>query len=117
MQQFQSLRTRNALHWDSQYEGLRYVGQGGQGVVYHCERAGVDGFRIPIALKAFSPNVYASASDYISDMGRMAEVAMHVSQFNAISYSTFTISSRTTASVLWLWNGSTDTIYAISSTQ
>lgn len=80
MQQFQSLRTRNALHWDSQYEGLRYVGQGGQGVVYHCERAGVDGFRIPIALKAFSPNVYASASDYISDMGRMAEVAMHVSQ-------------------------------------
>lgn len=49
-------------------------------MVYHCERAGVDGFRLPIALKAFSPSVYASATDYVSDMGRMAAVAMHVSQ-------------------------------------
>lgn len=80
MQRFQTLRTRNKVHWDSQYEGLRFVGQGGQGVVYHCERSGVDGFRLPIALKVFSPNTYATASDYTSDMTRMATVAMHVSQ-------------------------------------
>ncbi len=74
------MRTQRRLHWDSEYEGLRFVGQGGQGVVYYCERSGVDGFRHPVALKAFSPINYANSSDYVADMGRMAAVAMRASQ-------------------------------------
>lgn len=77
---FQQFRQLKALHWDSQYEGMQFVGQGGQGMVFHSRRIGVDGFRLPVALKAFSPLVYASVADYEADMRRMAEVAMRVAR-------------------------------------
>jgi serine/threonine-protein kinase len=75
---FQSLGRQDALVWDSQYVGMEIVGRGGQGVVFRCERAGVDDFRLPVALKAFSPEVYACADDYESDMRRIAAVSMRV---------------------------------------
>jgi serine/threonine-protein kinase len=75
---FLALGEEQLLHWDSKFENLRIVGRGGQGVVFRAERSGVDGFRLPVALKAFTPAVYANAAAYETDMRRVASVAMRV---------------------------------------
>ncbi len=52
------------------------LGQGGQGVVYHAECAGVDGFvNRDLALKLFSPCNYPTLASYERDMQRIARVA------------------------------------------
>ncbi len=52
------------------------LGQGGQGVVFLAECAGVDGFvNRGLALKLFSPCNYPSLTSYEKDMQRIARVA------------------------------------------
>lgn len=75
---FRTLEQGDSLGWDSSYEGMKVVGKGGQGVVFRCERGGADGFRLPVALKAFSPMVYEQVEDYEADMLRVSSVAMRV---------------------------------------
>ncbi len=61
--------------------GLREkLGAGGQGVVYLTERRGADGFTLPVALKIFSPERYASQEAYELDMRRQAQVAAKVAR-------------------------------------
>ena len=64
-----------ALHWDAHVRLVRLIGEGGQGVVYLGERRGADGFTLPVALKAFSPEPYRDADAYDEDMARVAQVA------------------------------------------
>lgn len=52
-------------------------------MVLRCERTGTDDFRLPVALKVFSPEVYVCADDYESDMQRVASVAMRVAQLQS----------------------------------
>ena len=58
----------------------KILGSGGQGIVYLGERIGADGFRLPIALKVFSPSSYADAGTYNAAMTRMAQVAARVAR-------------------------------------
>jgi serine/threonine-protein kinase len=58
----------------------RILGSGGQGVVYLGERVGADEFRLPVALKLFSPGGYADAGAYDAAMTRMAQVAARVAR-------------------------------------
>ncbi len=52
------------------------LGEGGQGVVYLAECAGVDGFvNRDVALKLFSPRHYPTLASYEKDMQRIAQVA------------------------------------------
>jgi serine/threonine-protein kinase len=46
--------------------------------VYLCERLGADQFRLPVALKIFSPENYGTAARYDEGMARMARVAQRV---------------------------------------
>lgn len=75
---FHALNKERSLGWAARFENLKLLGMGGQGVVYRSESRGADGFRKPVALKVFSPEVYSSSRDYESDMGRIARVAARV---------------------------------------
>lgn len=77
---FRELKAGGVLSWPSQFEGLTLLGTGGQGVVYRSEWQGADGFRKPVALKVFSPEIYFSPQDYEADMRRIAKVAARVAE-------------------------------------
>jgi len=66
--------------WTSHLRLLTKIGAGGQGVVYLTERRGADGFTLPVALKVFSPERYATPVHYDSDMARIGRVAATVAQ-------------------------------------
>ena len=61
--------------WDASRPFLKPLGTGGQGVVYLSERSGVEGFKIPVALKVFSPDRFDRPSAYAREMSRLAGVA------------------------------------------
>lgn len=75
---FRALNQERSIGWATQFDHLKLLGKGGQGVVYRTESRGADGFRKPIALKVFSPEVYCTPQDYECDMGRIARVAARV---------------------------------------
>jgi serine/threonine-protein kinase len=75
---YRSLLDEPRLSWIETHRMGRRLGSGGQGVVYLCERLGADQFRLPVALKIFSPEGYESAARYDEAMGRMARVALRV---------------------------------------
>lgn len=66
--------------WTTHLRLLTKLGSGGQGVVYLTERRGSDGFTLPVALKVFSPQRYATPNHYDSDMSRMGRVAAKVAR-------------------------------------
>ena len=66
--------------WTTHLRLLTKLGSGGQGVVYLTERRGSDGFTLPVALKVFSPERYATPNHYDSDMSRMGRVAAKVAR-------------------------------------
>jgi serine/threonine-protein kinase len=68
------------LHWTEYHTLSRRLGAGGQGVVYLTTRRGTDNFTLPVALKIFSPERYASEQLYVEAMNRIAAVAARVAQ-------------------------------------
>ncbi len=68
------------LSWTTHLRLLKQLGEGGQGVVYLTERRGTDGFTLPVALKVFSPERYATLEDYEEDMARVGAVAAAVAR-------------------------------------
>jgi serine/threonine protein kinase len=75
---YQSIVDAPHLDWTRHYRKLRLLGSGGQGVVFLCEAQGADQFRLPVALKLFSPESYRDADAYRDDMARIAQVAARV---------------------------------------
>jgi serine/threonine-protein kinase len=75
---YRALLDEPRLSWIESHRMGRRLGSGGQGVVYLCERLGADQFRLPVALKIFSPEGYESAERYDEAMARMARVALRV---------------------------------------
>ncbi|MCS7045240.1 MAG: serine/threonine protein kinase [Gemmataceae bacterium] len=77
---YHALKNSDRIHWAAQYCKIRLLGKGGQGVVYLSERQGSDLFRLPVALKIFSPEQYRDAAAYDEDMTRIAAIAQRVAQ-------------------------------------
>ncbi len=75
---YQSVLNAQSLDWERRYRKLRQLGSGGQGVVFLGERQGADQFRLPVALKVFSPESYRDAQAYEEDMARIAAIAARV---------------------------------------
>ncbi len=75
---YERLLSNESIRWAAEYKKIRLLGKGGQGVVYLSERIGTDLFRLPVALKIFSPESYRDASAYSDDMARIAEIASRV---------------------------------------
>jgi serine/threonine-protein kinase len=68
------------LNWTEYHSLSRRLGSGGQGIVYLTTRRGSDNFTLPVALKVFSPERFASEQAYVEAMGRIATVAARVAQ-------------------------------------
>jgi len=77
---YRAILNQPQLDWTERHCLLRRIGAGGQGVVFLGERRGADGFRLPVALKVFSPERYEDDHSYHEAMGRMARVAARVAQ-------------------------------------
>ncbi|MDP7015724.1 MAG: serine/threonine-protein kinase [Pirellulaceae bacterium] len=77
---YREVLTDKRFHWTTHHRLQRLLGSGGQGVVYLSERRGADGFTLPLALKIFSPERYASVQHYEHAMIRIARVAARVAQ-------------------------------------
>ena len=75
---YEELIEEGGLTWTTRCRDLRLLGRGGQGVVYLATREGADGFTLPVALKAFSPESYRDDEAYDTDMARIAAVAAKV---------------------------------------
>lgn len=75
---YRAILQGQSLDWNEPHRFDRILGSGGQGVVFLCERQGGDDFRLPVALKVFSPERYSTREAYEQDMARMARVAMKV---------------------------------------
>ncbi|HWE36845.1 MAG TPA: serine/threonine-protein kinase [Isosphaeraceae bacterium] len=77
---YRAILGRRRLDWTEHHRLLRRLGAGGQGVVFLAERLGADDFRLPVALKVFSPEPYDDDDAYDQAMARMARVAARVAQ-------------------------------------
>jgi len=75
---YRSILDEPRLEWTEHHRLLRRLGSGGQGVVFLGERVGTDGFRLPVALKVFSPEAYENDQEYLDAMERMAKVAARI---------------------------------------
>src|SRR3981081_2374177 len=76
--QYRALPNGDCVTWGAQYRKIRLLGKGGQGVVYLSERQGTDSFRLPVALKIFSPESYRDVESYLTDMSRIADISSRV---------------------------------------
>jgi serine/threonine protein kinase len=76
--QYQNLQTSDIIEWAAQYRKIRVLGRGGQGIVYLSERQGSDLFRLPVAVKIFSPEQYRDLASYEEDMIRIADISSRV---------------------------------------
>lgn len=66
----------NQEHISIEYE----LGKGNQGVVYYSEKIGNDSFRLPVALKFFSPDGFRTDDEYRHIMNYGAKVASAIAQ-------------------------------------
>ncbi|MGE3314561.1 MAG: serine/threonine-protein kinase [Planctomycetaceae bacterium] len=77
---YDAIVARQRLGWMSRRPFLRCLGVGGQGIVFLSERQGSDDFRLPVALKLFSPEKYVDADEYEREMARLGQVMARVAR-------------------------------------
>lgn len=76
--EYDALTRGEKIVWTGHYRLRRMLGRGGQGEVFLSEYRGTDGFTVPVALKIFSPERYATAAGYQSAMKRIASMAARI---------------------------------------
>lgn len=77
---YNDLLNERRLSWTSHLRFLKQLGIGGQGVVFLSERRGADGFSLPVAVKIFSPDRFATAADYAQGMQRISRVSSRIAR-------------------------------------
>ncbi|MFK7817730.1 MAG: serine/threonine-protein kinase [Planctomycetaceae bacterium] len=77
---FKTICERESIGWQAERVFLRTLGVGGQGVVFLSERRGSAEFKLPLALKVFSPERYPDAASYLAEMQRLTRVATVVAK-------------------------------------
>ncbi len=77
---YERMLIEQRLSWTSHLRFLRRLGVGGQGEVYLSERKGADGFSLPVAVKVFAPDRYATPAAYGEDMTRIARVSGRIAR-------------------------------------
>ena len=80
LSRYRELDQKQGIEWLAERTFLKRLGTGGQGSVLLAERRGAAGFRIPVALKFFSPAPYDTPENYDQEMHRLAEVAAIVAR-------------------------------------
>ena len=77
---FRSFLQRGNVGWWTERPFLKTLGSGGQGTVVLAERQGAGSFRMPVALKFFSPTQFRTVTDYEKEMLRLAEISSMVAR-------------------------------------
>ncbi len=77
---FDSFLNRGRIGWQTDRPFLKTLGTGGQGTVLLTERRGAGLFRMPVALKFFSPSQFKTVAKYETEMLRLTEVASMVAR-------------------------------------
>lgn len=77
---FDSFLKRGSIGWQTERPFLKTLGAGGQGTVLLTERRGAGRFRMPVALKFFSPHQFKTVEKYEAEMLRLTEVASMVAR-------------------------------------
>lgn len=77
---FDAFLKRGSIGWQTERPFLKTLGVGGQGTVLLTERRGAGRFRMPVALKFFSPSQFKSIQKYEAEMLRLTEVASMVAR-------------------------------------
>lgn len=80
LRSYEILHERQGIRWLAERSFLKRLGVGGQGSVMLAERRGAASFRIPVALKFFSPAPFESIARYDEEMDRLAEVSAIVAR-------------------------------------
>ena len=75
MRVYDSMLAESGIGWYTDRPFLKTLGIGGQGRVLLTERKGAGRFRMPVALKFFSPVQFKSVAHYEAEMLRLTEVA------------------------------------------
>ncbi|MCH2114758.1 MAG: serine/threonine protein kinase [Pirellulales bacterium] len=94
---YEQLLGHKYIGWTEHLRFRRLLGTGGQGVVFLSDRRGSDGFTLPVALKVFSPERFASQGAYDAAMQRIATIAGRVAKIQhdgLIDVQNFTERSR-----------------------
>jgi eukaryotic-like serine/threonine-protein kinase len=78
LSQYEKLLGSGSVCFAAEYKKIRILGKGGQGVVYLSERQGTDLFRLPVALKIYSPESYRDVASYVADMVRIGDISSRV---------------------------------------
>ena len=79
-ERYERILEKKYMGWTEHLRFRRLLGTGGLGVVYLSDRRGSDGFTLPVALKVFSPERFASQQTYNQAMQRIAQVAGRVAK-------------------------------------
>ena len=77
---YNGLVERSGYSWTSHLRLEKLLGVGGQGQVFLSRRRGADTFTLPVAIKLFSPERFASPEQYDAEMARSGRVAAEIAQ-------------------------------------
>ena|GEM_PF-131380 len=77
---YYGLLDQQRAHWHEDIRFKSMLGQGGQGFVFLGDLRGSDGFVLPVAVKIFSPERFASDMLYEDEMYNMAKITAKVAR-------------------------------------
>ena len=77
---YYELLDQQRVHWHDDVQFKSMLGQGGQGFVFLGDLRGSEGFILPVAIKIFSPERFASDAHYEDDMYNMAKITAKVAR-------------------------------------
>ena len=77
---YYALLDQQRVHWEDNVQFKYMLGQGGQGFVFLSDLRGSEGFVLPVAIKIFSPERFASDALYEAEMYNMAMITAKVAR-------------------------------------
>lgn len=78
--QFNDIVLRDYISWEVEYQLVKRLGSGGQGIVFLADRRGAFGVSFRLALKFFQPANYPDVDAYREEMARLARLAMKLAR-------------------------------------
>jgi serine/threonine protein kinase len=78
--EFDGIIQRERIAWEVEYQFVKRLGSGGQGIVFLADRRGAFGVTFRLALKFFQPANYPDVDAYREEMSRLARLAMKLAR-------------------------------------
>lgn len=106
LSQFDEQIASQRISWSTSLQLCEVIGSGSQGTVFKGQRIGADGFRLPVAIKYYSPEIFSSARQYdaaMADIGQVAAVVARIQHDNLVVVNHFLNHNRIRVMVMqWI---------------